>query len=150
LRLLIRRVDSANVKVAGSITGQIKKGLVVYVGIEKDDEISDLEWGVKKTLGLRIFDDSDGKMNLPINYKMGILVVSQFTLHGNLKKGYRPSFNRAAVSNLACPLYNKFIDMIGESFDGAVKNGKFGAHMKIALQEDGPVTIWLDSKNKNY
>ena len=150
MRLLIRRVDAANVKVAGFITGQIKKGLAVYVGIEKDGEMSDLEWGVKKTLGLRIFDDSDGKMNLPINDKMGILVVSQFTLHGNLKKGYRPSFNRAAVPDLACLLYNKFIEIMGESFDGDVESGKFGAHMKIALQEDGPVTIWLDSKNKNY
>ena len=150
MRFLIKRVDAANVKVADFHEGQIQKGLAVFIGIDKDDEDSDLEWGVKKILGLRIFDDGNGKMNLPISDEMGILVISQFTLHGNLKKGYQPSFNRAAPPDLAISLYNKFIKMIDESFLGYIKSGKFGGHMKIELQEDGPVTIWLDSKNKNY
>lgn len=150
MRILVRRVSSASVQVEGSVVGKIDQGLAVYVGIEKNDDNSDLEWGIKKITGLRIFDDKEGRMNLPIDDKMGILVISQFTLHGNLKKGYRPSFNRAAVPALASSLYDKFVDMLDESFDGLLQTGKFGAHMDISLQEDGPVTIWLDSKNKNY
>ena len=150
MRLLVRRVESARVEVTDCIVGNINRGLAVYIGIERDDEISDLEWGIKKILGLRIFEDTDGKMNLPIGEKMGILVVSQFTLHGNLKKGFRPSFNRAAPPALAVSLYHRFIEMLENSFAGDVQTGRFGSHMKIELSEDGPVTIWLDSKDKNY
>lgn len=150
MRLLVRRVNSASVNVAGAVVGKINQGLAVYIGIEDNDEISDLEWGAKKITGLRIFEDSEGKMNLPINQNMGILVISQFTLHGNVKKGYRPSFNHAATPAKAKSLYEKFIETLQKSFGGVLQTGKFGAHMNIALQEDGPVTIWLDSKNKSY
>lgn len=150
MRLLIRRVEFAKVCVAGALVGQIDKGLVVYIGIENNDQISDLNWGVKKILGLRIFEDANGKMNLPVDQEMGILVISQFTLHGNLKKGYRPSFNRAAEPALAVSLYTSFLEILGSSFNGTLQTGKFGAQMKVELHEDGPVTIWLDSNNKNY
>lgn len=150
MRLLVRRVEAASVRVAGSLTGQINHGLLVYIGIEKMDQVADLEWGSKKVLGLRIFDDHEGKMNLPIRDDMGILVVSQFTLCGNLKKGYRPSFNKAAPPSMAISLYEKFLDILGNSFCGDLETGKFGAHMNIEMKEDGPVTIWLDSQNKSY
>lgn len=150
MRLLVRRIYSANVEVADSIVGQINEGLVVYIGLEKIDQVADLEWGSKKVLGLRIFDDEEGKMNLPIADEMGILVVSQFTLCGNLKKGYRPSFNHAAPPSIAISLYEKFLEILGNSFGGHLQTGKFGAHMKIAMKENGPVTIWLDSQNKSY
>jgi len=150
LRLLVRRVEAASVRVAGSLTGQINHGLLVYIGIEKMDQVADLEWGSKKVLGLRIFDDHEGKMNLPIRDDMGILVVSQFTLCGNLKKGYRPSFNKAAPPSMAITLYEKFLDILGNSFCGDLETGKFGAQMNIEMKEDGPVTIWLDSQNKSY
>ena len=150
MRLLVRRVESARVEVADCIVGKINQGMTVYIGIENDDEIADLEWGVKKILGLRIFEDADGKMNLPIGEKMGILVVSQFTLLANLKKGFCPSFNRAAPPSLAVSRYHRFIEVLENSFTGVVQTGRFGAHMKIELLEDGPVTIWLDSKDKNY
>ena len=150
MRFLIRRVYAASVECAESTVGQIADGLVVYVGIANDDEITDIEWGVKKILGLRIFEDKSGKMNLPISEKMGILVISQFTLFGNLKKGYRPSFNRAAPPDLAYNMYDKFVEILGDSFPGLLQTGKFGAHMRIALVENGPVTIWLDSQNSKY
>lgn len=150
MRLLVRRVEAASVRVAGSVTGQINQGLLVYIGIEKMDQLADLEWGSKKVLGLRIFDDHEGKMNLPIRDEMGILVVSQFTLYGNLKKGYRPSFNKAAQPSIAISLYEKFLEILGNSFCGDLETGKFGAHMNIEIKEDGPVTIWLDSQNKSY
>ena len=150
MRFLIRRVYAASVECAESTVGQIANGLVVYVGVANDDEITDIEWGVKKILGIRIFEDKSGKMNLPISEKMGILVISQFTLYGNLKKGYRPSFNRAAPPDLACSMYDKFVEILGDSFPGFLQTGKFGAHMRIALVENGPVTIWLDSQNSKY
>ena len=150
MRLLVRRVETASVRVAGSMTGQINHGLLVYIGIEKMDQVSDLAWGSKKVLGLRIFDDHEGKMNLPIRDDMGILVVSQFTLCGNLKKGYRPSFNKAAPPSIAISLYEKFLEILGNSFCGDLETGEFGAHMNIEMKEDGPVTIWLDSQNKSY
>ena len=150
MRLLVRRVHSATVEVANSVIGQIEKGLVLYIGIEKVDQVGDLEWGCKKVLGLRIFDDQEGKMNLPIADEMGILVVSQFTLCGNLKKGYRPSFNHAAPPSIAMALYEKFLEILGNSFGGHFQTGEFGAHMNIEIKEDGPVTVWLDSRNKSY
>jgi D-tyrosyl-tRNA(Tyr) deacylase len=143
-------VETASVQVAGSVTGHINHGLLVYIGIEKMDQVSDLAWGSKKVLGLRIFDDHEGKMNLPIRDDMGILVVSQFTLCGNLKKGYRPSFNKAAPPSIAISLYEKFLEILGNSFCGDLETGEFGAHMNIEMKEDGPVTIWLDSQNKSY
>ena len=150
MRLLVRRVETASVRVAGSMTGQINHGLLVYIGIEKMDQVSDLAWGSKKVLGLRIFDDHEGKMNLPIRDDMGILVVSQFTLCGNLKKGNRPSFNKAAPPSIAISLYEKFLEILGNSFCGDLETGEFGAQMSIEMKEDGPVTIWLDSQNKSY
>lgn len=135
---------------AGATVGHIGRGLAIYIGIEMEDQIPDLEWGSKKALGLRIFDDQEGKINLPINHEMGILVISQFTLFGNLKKGYRPSFNKAASPSLAFSHYEKFLEILGNSFSGNLQSGKFGAEMKIEMKEDGPVTIWLDSQNKSY
>lgn len=143
-------METASVQVAGSVTGQINHGLLVYIGIEKMDQVADLAWGSKKVLGLRIFDDHEGKMNLPIRDDMGILVVSQFTLCGNLKKGYRPSFNKAAPPSIAISLYEKFLEILDNSFCGDLETGEFGAHMNIEMKEDGPVTIWLDSQNKSY
>lgn len=143
-------METASVQVAGSVTGQINHGLLVYIGIEKMDQVADLEWGSKKVLGLRIFDDHEGKMNLPIRDDMGILVVSQFTLCGNLKKGYRPSFNKASPPSIAISLYEKFLEILDNSFCGDLETGEFGAHMNIEMKEDGPVTIWLDSQNKSY
>ena len=150
MRLLVRRVTEARVQVAGSTVGHIGRGLVIYIGIEIEDQISDLEWGSKKILGLRIFDDNDGRMNLPVKDDMGILVVSQFTLCGNLKKGYRPSFNKAAQPSQAFALYEKFLEILSISFGGNLETGKFGAKMNIEMKEDGPVTIWLDSHHKSY
>lgn len=150
MRLLVRRVEDAKVEVNELIVGQIGAGLAVYVGIEMNDCQNDIEWSVKKIIGLRIFDDSDGKMNLPVSSQMGLLIVSQFTLWGNLKKGYRPSFNRAAPPEFAESFYGSFLSSLRNSFPGDLQSGKFGAQMRIELHEDGPVTIWLDSKDKNY
>ena len=150
MRSLVRRVFHASVEADGKKSGEIQQGLLVYVGFEAEDSESDLEWCLKKILGLRIFDDETGKMNLSVNNEMGILLVSQFTLWGTLKKGYRPSFNRAAMPEKARNLYNMFLLSMQKSFLGDVHSGKFGASMKISVIEDGPVTIWMDSKNRTY
>ena len=150
MRALVRRVVGADVKVEGTVIGAIGPGLVVYLGVEEDDEEADLLWLVKKILGLRIFDDAEGQMKyaLPANY--GILVISQFTLFGNVKRGSRPSFNRAATAEKGEVFYLRCIDLIKANFTGKLEKGKFGADMKISSVDNGPVTIWLDSRNRSY
>jgi len=150
VRALIRRVSRASVKVEGQIVGQIDQGLLIYLGIHQDDELTDLDWLIQKILGLRIFQDEEGKMNLSILPEQGIMLISQFTLFGNLKKGYRPSFNRAANPKKGEELFDLFYSKLGGLFEGNLASGVFGADMKIEAIDDGPVTILIDSRERNY
>ena len=151
MRSLIRRVFSSSVEVNSQIVGQINQGIVVYIAFQKNDIEADLEWSANKILGLRVFEDQDRKMNFSVlqnNYEL--LLVSQFTLFGSVKKGFRPSFNDAASTELAQVQYLKFIKIIKNKFKGKLATGEFGKDMKINSAEDGPVTIWLDSQSKAY
>ena len=150
MRALVRRVISAEVRVADKLVGEIRQGLLVYLGIHKEDEETDLQWITQKILGLRIFEDEGGKMNIQIGEEQGILLVSQFTLWGNTKKGYRPSFNQAADSQKGSFFYYLALDKLKKEFSGVVQSGVFGAHMQVHAVDDGPVTLWIDSKNRNY
>ncbi len=151
MRALIRRVLSASVVVRGSTVATIKSGLLVYVGIDKEDLENDLVWACKKILGLRVFEDSNQKMNLSLeNLNRELLIVSQFTLFGSFKKGFRPSFNQAASPASALEMYLAFVQKLKKLHQGVVKSGQFGADMKIQATDDGPVTLWLDSKSKEY
>ena len=150
MRVLVRRVRSADVKVDNIPKGMIKRGMVVYLGVSRNDSDKDLEWMVKKVLGLRIFDDSNGAMNLPISPHFGILVISQFTLFGNVGKGTRPSFNQAASPVVGRAYFDRFILSLKNNFNGVVEQGVFGAEMQIMTVEDGPVNIWIDSQMKKY
>ncbi len=150
MRALVRRVSRAFVKVEDQVVGQIDQGLVIYLGIHQDDELTDLDWLIQKILGLRIFEDEHGKMNLSILPEQGILLISQFTLFGNLKKGYRPSFNRAANPKKGKELFDLFHSKLGGLFKGNLASGVFGADMKIEAIDEGPVTIWIDSQERNY
>lgn len=147
MRLVIQRVSEASVTIDGQVVSKIDGGLLLLLGIEDADEMTDIEWLVKKTLSMRIFSDDEGKMNLSVQDIGGkALVVSQFTLHASTKKGNRPSFIKAARPEKAIPLYDQFLKELGKSIP--VEAGEFGADMKVALVNDGPVTIMLDSKNK--
>ena len=150
MRALVRRVSQASVKVEGQVVGQIDQGLLIYLGIHQDDELTDLDWLIQKILGLRIFEDEDGKMNLSILPEQGILLISQFTLFGNLKKGYRPSFKRAANPKKGKEFFDLFQSKLGGLFKGNLASGVFGADMKIVAIDEGPVTIWIDSQERNY
>ena len=150
MRALVRRVSRASVKVDGQVVGQIDQGLLIYLGIHQDDELTDLDWLIQKILGLRIFEDEHGKMNLSILPEQGILLISQFTLYGNLKKGYRPSFNRAANPKKGEELFDLFLAKLGGLFQGNLASGVFGADMKIEAIDEGPVTLWIDSRERNY
>lgn len=150
MRALVRRVSRACVKVEEQVVGQINQGLLIYLGIHQDDELTDLDWLIQKILGLRIFEDEDGKMNLSILPEQGILLISQFTLFGNLKKGYRPSFNRAANPKKGKEFFDLFHSKLGGLFKGNLASGVFGADMKIEAIDEGPVTIWIDSQERNY
>ena len=150
MRALVRRVSQASVKVDGQVVGQIDQGLLIYLGIHQDDELTDLDWLIQKILGLRIFEDEHGKMNLSILPEQGILLISQFTLFGNLKKGYRPSFNRAANPKKGEELFDLFLAKLGGLFQGNLASGVFGADMKIEAIDEGPVTLWIDSRERNY
>lgn len=151
MRLVIQRVSSASVKVEHSVVSQIAAGLLILAGIEESDEPEDIEWLVKKTCQLRIFNDDKGVMNLSILDSGGdIIVVSQFTLHASTKKGNRPSYIRAARPETAIPLYEQLVKTFCEGLGKSVGTGVFGAHMEVALVNDGPVTIILDSKNKDF
>ena len=150
MRCLVRRVSSATVRVGNKEVGAIGKGLLVYLGVEGGDQAGDVCWLVNKLLGLRLFSDSTGKMNESLPDDGGILLVSQFTLLGSLKKGYRPSFNRAAEPAEARRLYEDFLAKLKLDFNGTVAQGAFGEHMQIEAMDDGPVSIWLDSRQKGY
>ena len=148
MRLVVQRVKEAKVLADGDVLGRINLGLLVFLGVEYNDELEDVSWLVKKVLGIRIFSDGDGKMNCSLNQvNASVLVVSQFTLHASIKKGNRPSFTAAAEPVKANELYEKFIlEIKNEGIH--VESGKFGANMQVELVNDGPVTILMDSKNK--
>jgi D-tyrosyl-tRNA(Tyr) deacylase len=146
---IIQRVTSASVTIDNVIKGQIQIGFLILLGIAQDDEIEDAEWLASKIIGMRIFGDADGKMNLSLQEVKGdILLISQFTLHASTKKGNRPSFIEAAKPDKAIPLYEKMIDLLTEKLGKNIATGEFGADMKVNLLNDGPVTIIIDSKNK--
>lgn len=149
MRVLIQRVNQASVTVEGEITASIGKGLLVFLGISSHDTGEDIEYLSKKIAGLRIFSDEQGKLNLNVAEVQGsILLVSQFTLFASTKKGNRPSFIDAAPPEIAVPLYEQAITMFAEASGVPLKTGKFGADMKVSLLNDGPVTLWMDSKNR--
>jgi len=149
MRVVIQRVTEASVTVDGQITGAIEQGLLVLLGIEDADQVEDVEWLSAKITNMRIFNDAQGVMNVSIKESGGdILLVSQFTLHASTKKGNRPSYIRASKPGYAVPLYEKMILQLEHELGKIVQTGVFGADMKVALQNDGPVTIVMDSKNK--
>jgi D-aminoacyl-tRNA deacylase len=149
MRVVIQRVNEASVEIDKQIKSAIHSGLLVLVGIEDTDTIEDSEWMAGKVIGLRIFDDENGVMNLSVTDIDGeLLVVSQFTLHAMTKKGNRPSYIRAAKHEIAIPLYEHFCKSLSQKLGKEVKTGTFAADMKVALVNNGPVTIWIDSKNK--
>lgn len=149
MRLLLQRVSEAQVKVNQEIVGHINHGLLIFVGIEDADTTADIDWLVNKTVQLRIFNDENDVMNKSLMDIHGeVLVISQFTLHAMTKKGNRPSYIKAAKPDKAIPLYEKFIEKLEILLDKKVERGIFGADMKVGLINDGPVTIWMDSKDK--
>ncbi len=149
MRVLIQRVSQASVKVEEKITGEIKKGFLLLVGFEEADTDEDLTWTANKVSALRIFDDENGVMNKSIIEVNGeILCVSQFTLFAMTKKGNRPSYFKAAKGEISEPLYNKFCEKLKLIINKEIQKGIFGADMKVSLINNGPVTIWIDSKNK--
>jgi D-tyrosyl-tRNA(Tyr) deacylase len=150
MRILLQRVSQASVTIEGQIKSSIGPGLLILLGIEHDDVQEDADWLCKKIAGLRIFSDAAGLMNLSVQDIDGnCLVVSQFTLHASTKKGNRPSFIRAARPETAIPLYEYFVKTLEKETNRPVQTGAFGADMKVALINDGPVTIWMDSRAKD-
>ncbi|MBR2502155.1 MAG: D-tyrosyl-tRNA(Tyr) deacylase [Rikenellaceae bacterium] len=149
MRLLIQRVREASVTIEGEVRSQIGQGLLVLVGIEEADGDEDIEWLAGKLLRLRIFDDEQGVMNLDVQQVGGeLLIVSQFTLFASTRKGNRPSYIRSAGEATSRPLYERFVRRVEELSGRAVGTGEFGADMQVALVNDGPVTIWIDSRNR--
>ena len=149
MRTLIHRVQHASVTIDGQLKSQIRKGLLVLVGIEDRDTQEDIEWLCKKIANLRIFDDENGVMNRSVTETEGeVMVVSQFTLHASTKKGNRPSYIHASKPDVAIPMYEAFCAEMGLQIGKEVQTGTFGADMKVELVNDGPVTIWIDSQNK--
>jgi D-tyrosyl-tRNA(Tyr) deacylase len=149
MRAVLQRVSSASVTVAGQQRASIKHGLLVLLGIEDADGPEDVEWLAHKAANLRIFNDDDGVMNRSVIEVGGeMLVVSQFTLHASTKKGNRPSYVRAATPERAIPLYEAFVQRAAELIGQPVATGEFGADMKVALVNDGPVTILMDTRNR--
>lgn len=149
MRVIIQRVSEAKVEVNEQVTGEIDQGLLLFVGIVEDDNDDDIEWICNKLSGLRIFSDEEGRMNDSIQDVEGkFLVVSQFTLHAKTKKGNRPSFTRAAKPDTAIPMYDKFKKSLQAITGRPVESGEFGADMQVSLTNDGPVTIIIDTKNK--
>lgn len=149
MRVVIQRVLNADVKIDRETVGEIGRGLLVLAGFGEADTAEDLQWISAKISALRIFEDADEKMNLSVRDINGeLLVVSQFTLFAETKKGNRPSFIRAAKPEIAIPLYEQFIQLLQQQISTKIQTGKFGADMKVSLTNDGPVTIYIDSKNK--
>lgn len=150
MKVVIQRVNQASVTIEETLKSEIKNGLLILVGIENEDNEDDINWLSNKITQLRIFDDKDGVMNLSVKDVDGeILTISQFTLHAKTKKGNRPSYQQAAKPEISVPLYKKFVEQLGKDLGKEIKTGEFGAYMKVALENDGPVTIIIDSKNKN-
>ena len=149
MRVLIQRVAEASVTIEGNVKSAIGPGLLVLLGIETEDATEDIDWLCKKIIQLRIFSDEEDKMNLSVqDIQVQILVISQFTLHASTKKGNRPSYIKAARPEVAIPLYEQFVDQLSIALGQPVGAGEFGADMKVRLLNDGPVTIWIDSKNR--
>ncbi|MBP7497734.1 MAG: D-tyrosyl-tRNA(Tyr) deacylase [Bacteroidales bacterium] len=149
MRTVIQRVSEANVRIDDIITASIKTGLLIFLGIEETDNNEDIQWLSGKIVRIRIFNDNEGVMNLSVKEIDGeILVISQFTLHSSTRKGNRPSYIRAAKPEIAIPLYNMFLKQLETDLGKPIKSGIFGEDMKIKLINDGPVTIIIDTKNK--
>lgn len=150
MRAVIQRVSEASVTIGEIKVSEIKKGLLILLGIESSDTKTDIEWLTKKITNLRIFNDDQGVMNKSLLEGNGdAIVVSQFTLHANTKKGNRPSYIKAAKPEIAIPLYEFFVHQLEKELDKKVDTGEFGADMKVSLVNDGPVTILIDSKNRD-
>ena len=149
MRTVIQRVTSASVSIGGEVVGQIGKGVMLLLGITPEDTQQDADWLVGKISRLRIFDDANGVMNLSLQDIGGeALVVSQFTLMASYRKGNRPSYIHAAAPHIAIPLYEYFVRQLGTALGREIPTGRFGADMQVSLTNDGPVTIYMDSKNK--
>ena len=149
MKLVIQRVNEASVSIDGQVSGAIQKGLMVLLGIETADTMEDVDWLSNKIVQMRIFDDAEGVMNLSVKEVGGnILLVSQFTLHASTKKGNRPSYIAAAKHGISIPLYEAMIKKLTVDMGAPIQTGVFGADMKVALINNGPVTIIIDSKNK--
>ena len=149
MRAVIQRASEASVTIGDQVRGRIGLGLVVLLGIEDDDTARDIEWLCGKIARLRVFNDDNGLMNRSLaEVGGGVLVISQFTLHASTKKGNRPSFTRAAKPEVAIPLYEQFIATLESELSQAVQSGEFGANMKVTLINDGPVTLTVDTKNR--
>ncbi len=145
MRVVLQRVSAASVAVGGEVLGEIEAGLLLLVGFTGGDTREDLEWMARKVVSLRVFNDADGKMNLSLEDVAGdLLVVSQFTLYGDVRKGRRPSFVHAADPELAVPLYERFLELLREAAPGKVADGEFGAMMDVELVNSGPVTLVLE------
>lgn len=149
MRLVIQRVRKASVTVSENTIASIGKGMLILVGIEDRDTNEDIEWAAKKIVNLRIFDDTDGIMNCSIKEVMGdIILVSQFTLHASTRKGNRPSYIKAARPEIAIPIYTKLRESLENILEKDIQTGEFGADMQVELINDGPVTILIDTQNK--
>ena len=149
MRAVIQRVSEASVAVENKVAGTIQKGLLVLVGIEDADTLEDIQWLSTKIVNLRIFNDADGVMNVSVKDSCGdILLVSQFTLHASTKKGNRPSYIKASKPDVAIPMYEKMIAQLQTDLGKPIQTGIFGADMQVRLLNDGPVTITIDTKNK--
>lgn len=149
MRAVIQRVTSASVTIENKVKASIGSGLLVLLGIEEEDGDEDITWLASKIVNLRIFDDEAGVMNLSVNETRGdILLISQFTLHAKTKKGNRPSYIKAAGPAIAIPIYEKFITTLSSTLGKEIGTGEFGAMMQVALVNDGPVTIIIDTKNR--
>lgn len=149
MRVIIQRVGEASVEIEKKIKGSIKKGFLILLGIEGEDQEEDVVWLCRKIVGMRIFSDQEGAMNLSLKDIDGeVLLISQFTLHASTKKGNRPSFMKAAKPAIAEPLYEQFIQELRNQMGKSIETGTFGAVMKVSLVNDGPVTIFIDSKER--
>ncbi len=150
MRIVIQRTSRAKVSVNGNTIGEIGQGMMILVGIEDTDTDEDIDYLCRKITTLRIFNDADGVMNLPITdiTEGGILIISQFTLMASTKKGCRPSYINASRPEVAIPIYEKFVQHLGTVYHGKIQTGRFGADMQVELVNDGPVTICIDSKNR--
>ena len=149
MRLVIQRVTQATVTIDGEVKSQIGPGLMILMGVCEEDTDEDVEWLVRKVVNLRIFNDENGVMNRPVTDVGGqVMVVSQFTLFASYKKGNRPSWIKAAKPDISIPLYRLFCQLLSEALGQPVATGEFGAYMKVQLVNDGPVTICMDTKNK--